>query len=111
MILKKNEKGFTLVELMIVIVIIAIILAIAIPEYIHTITNAELRTCQANVRIINGAVVQYFMANGVYPSELSDLVNPSYIQSMPHCPVAGADVDYIYDPATGTVSCTIPTHN
>ena len=56
----KNEKGFTLVELMVVVVIIGILVAIAIPIYSAITERAELSTMTANVRIIDGAIGMKF---------------------------------------------------
>lgn len=52
----RNKKGFTLVELMVVVVIIGILVAIAIPVYGSTQENARLRAHQANIRTIEGAI-------------------------------------------------------
>ncbi len=57
--LHKNQKGFTLVELMVVVVIIGILVAIAIPIYGTITGNAENRAHEANVRTIKGAAQMY----------------------------------------------------
>lgn len=53
----QNKKGFTLVELMIVVVIMGILVAVAIPVYGAVTTNAERKTCHANCRIIQEMAV------------------------------------------------------
>lgn len=89
--LKRDSKGFTLVELMVVLLIIGILVAIAIPIYNATQKNAKIRACEANVRTIEGAAAQYFSSEGVWPpqGEIDDehvLVTGGYLKSPPECP-------------------------
>ena len=58
----KKEEGFTLVELMVVVLIIGILVAIAIPVFNSVQENARNRSCQANQRTIDGAVTQWVAA-------------------------------------------------
>lgn len=92
----KNKKGFTLVELMVVVVIIGILTAIAVPVYNNTQTNAKSKACLANIRTIDGAI-EMFKANnnGTAPANLAALVS-DYIKSTPVCPVSSVsayDID------------------
>ena len=66
--LMKNQKGFTLVELLVVVVIIGILTAIAIPVYNNASRNAERRAVEANLKTIDSAVQQYKMDNGEMPT-------------------------------------------
>jgi type IV pilus assembly protein PilA len=68
-----NQKGFTLVELMVVVVIIGILVAIAIPVYQGIQANARNSACSANIRTLSGAVAQFYTEVGVYPTALTVL--------------------------------------
>ena len=57
----QDQKGFTLVELMVVVVILGILVAIAVPLYNAQTEKAKTTTCQANQRIIESAIVQWSM--------------------------------------------------
>lgn len=59
----KSKKGFTLVELMIVVVIMAILVAVAVPIYSAVTTNARKKTCVANQREIVSQLNGYYMGN------------------------------------------------
>jgi prepilin-type N-terminal cleavage/methylation domain-containing protein len=54
-----NKKGFTLVELMIVVVILGILVAIAVPIFNSVTKNAKRKACQSNMRVMLGIVVQF----------------------------------------------------
>ncbi|MCD6204289.1 MAG: prepilin-type N-terminal cleavage/methylation domain-containing protein [Candidatus Marinimicrobia bacterium] len=68
-----NESGFTLVELMIVIVIVGILAAVAVPIYQGNIAKAKMTECDAALGTIRTAERVYYAENSTYTSSLSDL--------------------------------------
>lgn len=81
--MKKGNKGFTLVELMVVVVIIGVLTAIAVPVYNNASEQAKLNAIAANLRIINGAISQYQANNaGANPAD-SGALDGEYLQSWP----------------------------
>ena len=79
---KVNRLSFTLVEIMIVIAIIALVAAIAIPNFLRNKMNANETVAQANLATISSANTGYIGANGSYGT-LDDMItdNPPYIDS------------------------------
>lgn len=93
--LKKKKKGFTLLELLVVLAILAILIAIAIPVYKNQKEKAAITAHNANIRVLETAVESYRQDNdGKLPDKLdiNKLVKGGYIKSVPKVP-AGAVKD------------------
>lgn len=78
----KKKKSFTLVEIMIVVAIIALLAAIALPGLLRSRLNAQESAAQANLQVIAGALESYAAANdGKYPTSETSLTgaNPPYL--------------------------------
>jgi prepilin-type N-terminal cleavage/methylation domain-containing protein len=88
--MKKSQKsGFTLVEIMIVVAIIGLLAAIAIPSFVNARTKSQTNACINNLRQISGAKDQYALdKSGTAPTAVGDLVT-TYITKTPTCPAAG----------------------
>ena len=89
-----RKKGFTLVEIMIVVAIIGIIIAIAIPSFIRARETSRSRACQENLAKIDGAKEQYALDENLGQDgavAMSDLVGATlYLKREPECPADGA---------------------
>ena len=69
----KNKKGFTLLELLVVVLIIGILAAIALPQYKVAVGRAKFATLKNDVRAIKNALDRYYLANNNYITNLDDL--------------------------------------
>ena len=74
---KRNEEGLTLIELMVVVVILGIIAAIAIPAISSAINSAKQNTTISDLSTIQQALERYYLNNNQYPSTLQSLINSS----------------------------------
>ncbi len=78
-----RNKGFTLVEIMIVVVIIGLLASMAIPAFQKVRTNSQDKAVLNNARQLSAASDQYYLENGVSSVILSDLIGPtSYIKAL-----------------------------
>jgi len=99
----RKQGGFTLIELMIVILIIAILVAIAIPVYLSIQNGANINTAKANLRTIDGAVAAYKANTGGVEPLQADLV-PAFLKKWPTGPKSWVYSLTGSDPASA--SCT-----
>lgn len=106
-----DRRGFTLVEMLIVLAIIGILAAVAVPNLTKATQRAKERACEANIKAIEAAVAMYAAdKNGSLPPAqdfLTELVNEGYLKQEPKCPLGGT---YSLD-TNGFVTCshTTPT--
>ena len=87
---KRMKKGFTLVEIMIVVAIIAILAAVAIPNFLTYRKTSQMNACISNLKQIQSAVEQAKM-RGVKTPDWGDIVGPTlFIKVTPTCPAGGS---------------------
>ena len=99
-------SGFTLVEIMVVVAIVGLLAAIAIPSFIRARANSQQNACINNMRQIDSAKDQWAMENG---AKTADLVVESAVDGFmrrgrPHCPAQGV---YSYNPVGQPPSCSL----
>jgi prepilin-type N-terminal cleavage/methylation domain-containing protein len=108
-LIKRARKGFTLVEIMIVVLIIGILLAIAIPNFVKARDTSRTKACIANLKQIDAAKEQYAMdqkLNNGGTVASGDLA-PAYMKSWPACPAGGA---YTVNVVGTNPTCDQPNH-
>ena len=86
------ESGFTLIEIMIVVAIIGLLAAFAIPNFVRARTTTQTNECISNLRQIDGAAQTYALESGKLPSDTYTLDDIKYYLKsdlIPHCPAGG----------------------
>ena len=79
----RNNKGFTLVEIMIVVVIIGLLAAMAIPAFQKVRTESQKKAITNNIRQLTAAADQYFLEHGTTSVGTADLIGPTtYIKEL-----------------------------
>ena len=79
----RREHGFTLIELMIVMVIIGILAAIAVPMYVQSVRHASEAVLREDLRTLRSAIDSYTVDKQKAPQTLDDLVEAGYIKALP----------------------------
>ena len=105
-----GKGGFTLVEIMIVVAIIGLLAAIAIPNFMKAREKAQLNACIANLRQMEGAKTLWALDAGASSSDSVTMANlvSDYIKSTPTCPAGGT---YSLGANVGTTpTCTVTGH-
>ncbi|MHC4105939.1 MAG: competence type IV pilus major pilin ComGC [Planctomycetota bacterium] len=85
----RNKKGFTLVELMIVVLILGALAAIAIPRIMGGAQTARISACGTNIDMLNSQIELYNANEGAWPAALTDVTgDPNYFpDGAPACPL------------------------
>jgi len=85
--LRRNQtRGFTLIELMVVISIILILISIAVPIYSQSILRAKESVLRQDLFAMRSVIDQYTMDKGKAPQSLDDLVQAGYLKELPKDP-------------------------
>ena len=84
--IRKTEDGFTLVELMVVMLIIGILAAVAIPSFVAAIRSAKEAALREDLHVMRDAIDSYTMDKNKAPQSLDDLVQNGYLKEIPEDP-------------------------
>ena len=103
-----RRGGFTLIELMVVMVIVAMLLALAAPRYFGSLQKSKETALRQTLAVTRDALDKYYSDKGKYPDTLETLVSHHYLRSLPQDPVSDSSNTWIVvapeDSANGAVS-------
>ena len=105
----KNNPGFTLIEIFFVILILALLIAVAMPNFIKTRNEVIQITCISNLRKLDDSVDRYAVSSGESLGGevfFTDII-PEFLKIKPQCPAEGT---YTLNPIGQTPTCSIEGH-
>jgi general secretion pathway protein G len=93
-----HSKGFTLVELLVVLTILALLLSLATPRYFNSIEKAKDAALKEELNTVRESLDKFYGDRGQYPKSLEDLVEHKYIRKLPIDPITDKNNTWIFTP-------------
>ena len=92
---RRRACGFTLIELIVVMAIVALLVSIAAPRYFRSVERAKENTLRASLNVMRDALDQFAADKGRYPNTLRELVDARYLRSIPTDPWTGSATSWV----------------
>src|SRR5690242_18622807 len=103
----RRSRGFTLVELMVVLAVIALLVTIVAPRAIGGVTRAEEAVLRQDLALMREALDKHYSDSGRYPAALQELVSKRYLRAIPPDPITRSSATWVAvapaDPEQGAV--------
>ena len=99
---KCSRTGFTLIELIVVLTVLALLLTIAVPRYFSHIEHAKEATLKQDLSVMRDAIDKFHGDKGRYPDQLDELVSARYIRTIPVDPITESASTWRVVPPTDT---------
>ena len=94
---RKQDAGFTLVELMIVMAIIGVLAVVAVPSYISALKHAREAVLKEDLHVLREAIDSYTMDKQKAPQTLDDLIQDGYLKVIPEDPMTRTTTSWVTD--------------
>ena len=95
--IRKQDAGFTMIELLIVISIMLILMLIAVPKYTVAIKSAREAVLREDLHVMRAAIDSYTMDKQKAPQSLDDLVQEGYLKNIPEDPITHSNETWVTD--------------
>ncbi|MDB5811733.1 MAG: type secretion system protein [Betaproteobacteria bacterium] len=82
-----HSRGFTLIELMVVLLIVSLLLTVAVPRYVASLEKSRETALRQTLAVTRDALDKYYGDIGKYPDDLEMLVTKRYLRSLPRDPI------------------------
>ncbi|HTD05251.1 type IV pilin protein [Undibacterium sp.] len=103
-----RSKGFTMIELLVTLAIMAMILTLAVPRYFGSIDRAKEDVLREDLYVLRDAIDKYYADKNHYPNALDELVTEKYLRSIPVDPFTQSSHSWVVtaatDPSLGVVT-------
>jgi len=98
-----STRGFTLIEMLVVMTIIALLLTLAVPRYFRSMDYGREHVQRQNIATLRDAIDKFFGDQGRYPDTLDELVAKHYLRQLPVDPIAASTQWVIVAPPDPTL--------
>lgn len=85
----RGPDGFTLIELIVVLAIVALLVSLALPRYVDSLDRGREAALRSSLTTVRGAIDQFAADKGRYPDSLAALVGQHYLRELPQDPLTG----------------------
>lgn len=94
-----RARGFTMIELLVTLAIVAMILTLAVPRYFGNVDRTKEDVLREDLFVLRDAIDKYYTDKNHYPNELKDLVTEKYLRGIPVDPFTQSSNSWVVDPA------------